>query len=178
MIQLSNIGPPVRSRLASGSNPVIPRHQLRRSSEGAERRACRQTHQRAAAAPSVVRRWRYSAPRSKSTSSRSAAGVRKPKIAATTRGRSAAGRTVLHCRSEQLFSPPVYGCAGGNVSVYLEPRNGGRSTIREEPWPSRRSERGKRSEHPSPPTRRHGPEPPNLERSHGLRTPLQRPVSR
>ncbi len=49
MIQLSNIGPPGRMRFARGSNPVIPRHQLRRSSAGTEPSAWRHAQRRAAA---------------------------------------------------------------------------------------------------------------------------------
>ena len=54
MIQLSNIGPPGRMRFARGSNPVIPRHQLRRSSAGTEPSACRHAQRRAAAGPSAA----------------------------------------------------------------------------------------------------------------------------
>ena len=57
MIQLSNMGPPGRMRLARGSNPVVARHQLRRNSAGTEPSACRHT-QRAESAEALLR-WKH-----------------------------------------------------------------------------------------------------------------------
>ncbi len=87
MIQLSNIGPPGRMRLACGSKPVMPRHQPRRTRKGRDPIACRQAQPCAAARPNLPARQAYSACRSASSSSRSAIGVSTRNRADTTTGR-------------------------------------------------------------------------------------------
>ncbi len=154
MIQLSSIGPPECMRLARGSNPVHPRHQLRRSSAGTEPSICRQSHHRAAPGPCRAARSACSSARSPSTSSRSAIGrsertqahsrTAKRSRSPTARRRTTRlqvvehSRVILQCRnnfdnvvpqvrSRTLAAPAAY--AGRGCGVYVGPTQRGPSDV-------------------------------------------------
>jgi len=74
-------------RFALGSKPVMPRHQMRRTSGGSDPSASRQSHRFAAARPDSSWRRANSARRSSRTSSRSASGTSVRKIAEARTGR-------------------------------------------------------------------------------------------
>ena len=101
-------------RFARGSNPVIPRHQLRRANAGSEPMVWRHTQRSAARLPARDLRSAYSASRSPTTSSRSAIGTIARRINPI--GRGNLEPRILHCRNEYPGSLVRSICFGGSAS--------------------------------------------------------------
>src|SRR5688500_1134765 len=121
MIQLSIENPPGRIRFALGSNPVHPRHQLRRRSAGSERTVCCQNQRVALAFPATTARSANSASSSAATSSRSASGIRPSIIAIAIRGgrgvRLRASRASRRLTGEYQFAACLYNVEMGGAAL-------------------------------------------------------------
>jgi len=112
-------------RFASGSKPVMPRHQMRRRSGGSDPSASRQSHRFAAAGPYISRRRANSARKSSSTSSRSANGSSARKIAAARNGRRGGRRRRDPAITARLsFYIVETGTKGKGFTISRTPRTG------------------------------------------------------